>query len=263
LSAGRRVILTRPTQDSQAWTLGLQAAGHAVVNWPLIEIAPLPPLEPLQNALAHWSRYQAVMFVSRNAVAYTFATGKPATGWGTTRCWATGPGTRQALLDAGVPDQLIDAPAADATQFDTEALWQVVKKSISLSQPVLILRGSQADQQDFAAQGVGRDWLMQQLAQAGVAVQTWAVYQRVCPVWSEQQRAMASQALSDGSVWVFSSSQAILHLQQLLSGQDWSGAKAVATHERIGQAAALAGMGKVYVCKPTVQALQSSLESLA
>ena len=263
MSTGRRVILTRPTHDSQAWTLGLKAAGHAVINWPLIEIASITHLEPLQNALTHWSRYQAVMFVSRNAVTHTFAAGKPVTGWGTTRCWATGPGTRQALLDAGVPNCLIDAPAFDATQFDTEALWQVVKNSVSTNQPVLILRGSQADQQDTAAQGVGRDWLMQQLSQAGVEVDTWAVYQRVCPVWSEQQRAIASQAMSDGSVWEFSSSQDIIHLQLLLPGKDWAGAMAIDTHERIGKAAALAGMGKVCVCKPEFKALQSSLESLA
>jgi hypothetical protein len=38
---------------------------------------------------------------------------------------------------------------------------------------------------------------------------------------------------------------------------------AVATHERIAQAAKSAGVRNVQVCKPTLAALQSSLESLA
>ncbi len=263
MSNGRRVILTRPSSDSQTWIQGLQAAGHEVMNWPLIDIAPTAHQAQIQQALTDWQRYQAVMFVSRNAVIHTFNAGHPATGWGNTRSWATGPGTRQALIQAGVPAHLIDAPPTDATQFDTEALWQVVHTGIKTDKPVLILRGSEADQMDTSAQGVGRDWLMQQLAQAGVAVHTLAVYVRACPAWDQEQLARASRAASDGSVWVFSSSQAVDHLQKLLPGQDWSSAEVVATHERIGRAASAAGAGRVKLCKPTVDALLGSLESLA
>ena len=262
MSTGRRVILTRPASDSQTWIQGLQAAGYEVLNWPLIDIAPAADPALIQQALAEWQQYQSVMFVSRNAVTHTFNARQPATGWGITRCWATGPGTRQALLEAGVPVQLIDAPPADATQFDTEALWQVVHHGLLTDKPVLILRGSEADQDESAAQGVGRDWLMQQLAQAGVTVDTLAVYQRGCPEWTQEPLRLARLAASDGSVWVFSSSQAVFNLQKLLPGQDWSRALAVATHERIAQAARSAGFLSLQVCKPALEALQSSLESL-
>lgn len=203
------------------------------------------------------------MFVSRHAVIHTFSTYKPAAKASGPRCWATGPGTRQALLDAGVGMELIDAPAADAGQFDTEALWQVVQAGLVPAKPVLILRGSQADQTDSAAEGVGRDWLAQQLSRAGVPVETLAVYQRACPVWEQDQTARASLAATDASVWVFSSSQAIVYLQTLLPAQDWSAAIAIATHERIASTASRLGVGRVWVCKPTLGELLRSLESLA
>jgi len=263
LGTGRRVILTRPASDSQAWIQGLQAAGYEVLNWPLIDIAPAADPALILQALTDWQQYQSVMFVSRNAVTHTFNAGRPATGWGNTRCWATGPGTRHALLEAGVPAHLIDAPAADSAQFDTEALWQVVHAKLLTDQPVLILRGSEADQADSAAEGVGRDWLAQQLALAGVTVNTLAVYQRGCPQWTQERLEQAGLAASDGSVWVFSSSQAVINLQTLLPGQDWSTTTVIATHERIGRAASLAGAGRVRLCKPSVEALLASLESLA
>jgi uroporphyrinogen-III synthase len=263
LGTGRRVILTRPASDSQTWSQDLQAAGYEVLNWPLIDIAPATNQALILQALSDWQQYQAVMFVSRNAVTHTFNAGQPASGWGNTRSWATGPGTRQALIQAGVPAHLIDAPPMDAAQFDTEALWQVVHVGLQADKPVLILRGSEADQTDTAAQGVGRDWLMQQLALAGVTVHTLAVYQRGCPLWTQEQLLRASQAATDGSVWVFSSSQAVVNLQTLLPGQDWSRAVVLATHDRIGQAASLAGAGRVRICKPSVDALLASLESLA
>ena len=263
MNNGRRVILTRPSSDSQTWSQGLQAAGYEVLNWSLIDIAPTARQAQIQQALTDWQHYQSVMFVSRNAVTHTFNTGYPASGWGNTRCWATGPGTGQALLQAGVPAHLIDAPSADSARFDTEALWQVVHAGLKTDKPVLILRGSEADQLETSAQGVGRDWLMQQLLHTGVTVHTLAVYVRACPVWDPQQLARASRATSDGSVWVFSSSQAVEHLLKLLPGQDWSRAEVVATHERIGRAASTAGARRVRLCKPSLDALLASLESLA
>ncbi|MSQ65944.1 MAG: uroporphyrinogen-III synthase [Limnohabitans sp.] len=263
MTFGRRVILTRPSSDSQAWLTGLQAAGYAVCNWPLIDIVPVNNTSRLQVLVPDWSQYQALMFVSRNAVTHAFNAGKPLSGAAGTRCWATGPGTRQALLDAGVALERIDAPAAHAGQFDTEALWQVVQAGLQTGIPVLILRGSEADQAETAAEGVGRDWLARQLSQAGVPVDTLAVYQRACPVWNDEQTAGARQAATDGSVWVFSSSQSIANLSRLLPKQDWSALTAIATHERIGKAAALAGAGRVLVCKPALEVLLVSLESMA
>jgi len=262
LGHGRRVILTRPSSDSQAWVSGLQAAGCQVLHWPLIEIAPVHHPELLHDLVTNAVTSQAIMFVSRNAVTHAFAAGLGFDPHSGTRYWATGPGTQQALLQAGVFAERIDAPSADAAQFDTEALWQLVKHRVHADQQVLILRGADADQSESATEGVGRDWLMQQLQQAGVPVKTLAVYQRVCPRWDDAQRTSATSAATDGSVWVFTSSQALAHLKQLLPSVTWNAAMAIATHERIAQAATQMGMGKVVVCKPVWGAVLSSLESL-
>lgn len=257
----RTVVLTRPVAESLLWAPTLERAGFKVLSWPLIEVQAHADLMRSHTVLAAWHGYQAVMFVSRAAVQHTFEHQQPPAGWGLTRCWATGPGTRQALLDAGVPDELIDAPPMQAAQFDTEALWRVVQAKLLPDRAVLLLRGSDSDKPDSLDEGVGRDWLIKQLEAAGIKVDSLAVYQRQVPVWDAPQKAQARAAAQDGSIWVFSSSQSLSHLAQLLPGQNWSAAKALATHARIAEAASRLGVGQVQVCKPSLSQVLASLES--
>ena len=258
----RTVVLTRPVAESLLWAQTIERAGFKVLSWPLIEVQAHADLMRINTVLAAWHGYQAVMFVSRAAVQHTFQHQRPKAGWGLTRCWATGPGTRQALLDAGVPAGLIDAPPMQAAQFDTEALWRVVKDKLLPDRAVLLLRGSDSDKPDSADEGVGRDWLIKQLEAAGIKVDSLAVYQRHVPEWDAPQKARARAAARDGSIWLFSSSQSLSHLAQLLPGQDWSTAKALTTHARIAEAASRLGIGQVQVCKPTLLEILASLESL-
>ncbi len=257
------VILTRPAAEGQTWAMGLRKAGYRVKNWPLIEVNPMTDLMRLRSALNAWHGYQAVMFVSRAAVTNALGSMKPKAGWGMTRCWATGPGTRQALRDAGVPETLIDSPPPDAPQFDTESLWPVVQAKLQPLKPVLLLRGSDGDQEDPGSQGSGRDWLLRQLALSGVAVEILSVYQRSVPRWDKYRLQEASLAAHDGSVWLFSSSQALNNLDSLLPDQDWAATRAMATHERIVQTAIDLGIGKVVFCRPSLGEVLASLELLA
>ena len=59
------------------------------------------------------------------------------------------------------------------------------------------------------------------------------------------------------------SAEALGNLLAAFPGQTWAGAKAVATHARIAQAARLAGFGKVALARPGLAALCASIESLA
>jgi len=68
-----RVIVTRPETDAQAWLDAIQKAGHEAVYLPLIEIGPAPDLQAVDLAWQNWTRWQAVMFVSAQAVRYFFA----------------------------------------------------------------------------------------------------------------------------------------------------------------------------------------------
>ena len=86
------------------------------------------------------------MFVSAQAVRLFFAQRPPGLNLNAPmpRCWATGPGTARALIEAGVAAQSIDQPRATAGQFDTEALWAVVGAQVRAGDDVLIVRGMDA-----------------------------------------------------------------------------------------------------------------------
>lgn len=278
-----RLVITRPAGDAASWVSALQAAGHEALVLPLIEIAPVADPQAVQEAWTQWLNFQAVMFVSAQAVRYFFA--KPSMALGadayqatrlTTangpRCWATGPGTRKALLNAGIPAARIDSPPEYEAQFDSEALWRVVAPQVQALTPfgplakpvVLIVRGSDEDTSaEQAKGGSGRDWLTQQLQALGVTVSWVAAYARSAPVWTPAQREQAEQATTDGSVWCFSSSQAVSHLKQLLPAQNWAHARCIATHARIAQTAQALGFGEVHTARPLVADVVASLESLA
>lgn len=261
--ASRRVVVTRPARETQRWVQALSARGFEALALPLIEIT--PAADP-QALLAVWPRlgdYLAVMFVSGNAAEQFFAS-KPLEApnpWAhaaiKTRAWATGPGTCQALLQAGVALARIDAPGSEAKQFDSEALWQLVRSRVPVGSRVLIVRGGDAN-----GQSAGRDWLARQLAAVGVGVDSVAAYERRAPQLGASQLAAASQAASDGSVWLFSSSEAIANLRLLLPAQDWRAARAVATHPRIAQAAREAGFCVVCESRPSLNEVVASIESI-
>lgn len=270
-----RVIVTRPETDAQAWLDAIQKAGHEAIYLPLIEIGPAPDAQAVALAWQQWPRWQAVMFVSAQAVRMFFAQRPMQAG---PRFWATGPGTRQALIEAGVPANCIDGPNEDSAQFDSEALWQVVSPSLKKQVPVLIVRGNEdasdsnapttahvnpSNNQPANPQGVGRDWLAQQIIHAGASVEFVVAYSRRPPTWSAPQLNIAKQAASDGSVWCFSSSQAVLHLQAQLPNVQWNKTCCVATHARIAQTARNVGFVKVVQTRPVLSDVLASLESLA
>lgn len=274
-----RVIVTRVQPQAARW-VKLLAPRFDAVALPLLQTSALTGADAVQALTAatqRWPRYSAVMFVSSHAVSFFFAANpaltQPGSGCavadGVTRAWATGPGTRAALLAHGVPAALLDAPPADGGQYDSEALWQQVHTQISPGARVLIVRGDSRSDDEPApdspapAHGVGRDWLAQQLQQAGASVDFAVAYQRSAPHWSAAQHALAQQAASDGAIWLFSSAEAVGHLPGLLPGQSWAQARAVATHARIAQAARALGFAQVVESRPALADVAASIESLA
>jgi uroporphyrinogen-III synthase len=262
-----RVIVTRPARDAAPWVDAMVATGLDAVALPLIAVAPLDDQEPLREAWRRISSYTAVMFVSGNAAEHFFAQ-QPAAGPVFTaqtaiksRAWATGPGTVQALMRAGVPDAAIDAPVPGAGQFDSEALWAVVGAGVKPGQRFLIVRG-QDGADTSASGGAGRDWFARQLQQAGAQVDLVAAYQRCLPAFGPREQSLAREAAVDGTIWLFSSSQAIANLSALLPAQSWARARAVATHVRIAAAAKRAGFGVVCESRPTLADAVASIESM-
>jgi uroporphyrinogen-III synthase len=256
-----RVIVTRPEREARRWAELLAQAGVRSLLLPLIEIRAARDREAVAQAWARLPACVSAMFVSGNAVEHFFAA-RPAGSAGFAaagpRAWAPGPGTRQALLDAGVPQDCIDAPGEDAGQFDSEALWTRVAPHLAPGSRVLIVRGGGED-----GAGGGRNWFAEQLRAAACEPQFVVAYERHVPQPDAAALQAARDAAADGSVWLFSSSEAVGHLQALLPGQDWGGARAIATHPRIAQAVRAAGFGQVRETRPGLGDVVASIESFA
>lgn len=249
-----RVVLTRPEPESRAWAAALAAQGLDPLVLPLIAIGPAPHPEAIRAAWGALPGYLAAFFVSANAVQGFFGAGQP---WPEgPRAWAPGPGTREALRAAGVPDHCIDAPAPDAGQFDSEAVWREVGPQVQPGAAVLLVRGA-----DAAGQPAGRAWMAAQIAARGGRTDSVAVYTRGAPRWSAADLAAARGAADGDALWLFSSSEAIGRLRALLPGQDWSAARALATHPRISRAAREAGFGTVHETRPALADVLASIES--
>lgn len=260
-----RVIVTRPEREAQAWADGLQARGVPCEVLPLIEIVALPEPSDLRAVWQVVPSHLAVMFVSANAVRFFMAARPPGLNVGRCRAWSTGPGTRAALLAAGWPAGQIDSPHEDSPQFDSEALWALVGHTVqaqvaaSAAQPsVLIVRGA-----DAQGQLAGRDWLALQLDNAGLQVQQVVAYVRQAPKLTPEQHQRAHQAASDGSRWLFSSSEAAQHLLQTCPGLPLQEAKALATHPRIAQRLKESGWSSVELVPAGLDAQALSIKSLA
>lgn len=263
-----RLIVTRPRADAQRWVNDLAAQGQIALALPLIDIGPVSDTSAVQVAWAHIADYRAAMFVSGNAADYFFASKPPLApvfkGQAAikTRAWATGPGTTRALLHAGVAPECLDAPDLAAGQFDSEHLWQRVHSQVHPGDRVLIVRGGDGSPASAASAGLGRDWFASRLASVGAVAEFVASYQRGQPVWGKTEQALAQAAAHDGSVWLFSSSEAVSNLQAACPGQSWQQARALATHPRIAAAARHAGFGTVFESRPLLGEVLASIESL-
>jgi uroporphyrinogen-III synthase len=278
LSRIDRVIVTRPAAEAAHWVQALRASGWPSEALPLIDIT--EPVDPqAQTALAqhrrHWWQMDALMFVSAAAVRHFFVRDMPlppAQQALTTRFWAPGPGTARALAQAlvglGVSADRIDAPPADATQFDSEHLWPVVAAQLHPNARVLLVRGHSPEMdglrdapREGALPGTGRDWLIQRCEAAGAQVDACVAYERRAPALSVAERALIQGANGVGQLWLFSSSEALTNLQALAPRLDWSAATALATHPRIAAAARAAGFGQVIESRPALPDVVSVLKS--
>ena len=263
-----RVIVTRPQNEARPWVQQLKQAGFDAVAVPLIEVVGTPDMQAVYHAWQTIADFDAIMFVSGNAVDYFFAS-RPVnvpeldSGALHPRMWVTGPGSYAALtLRAGIKAQYIDAPDAQSGQFDSEALWSVVSAQFKRGAKVLVVRGGSCKHSTANAQGFGREWLARQIGLAGGEVSQVLVYQRTCPDFTCEQQAVVHSAAADGSVSLSSSSEALENLKATFPVQQWEHANAIVTHARIGSAASQMGFGTVLESRPVLADIMACLQTL-
>ena len=117
-----RVIVTRAAAQAASWVGALQQAGLRAQALPLIGIQAAPDPAAVRASWARLPGLAMVIFVSANAVQHFFAARPAGATWPAGLvAGSTGPGTSAALRSAGVLQ--IEEPAADAAEFDSEALW--------------------------------------------------------------------------------------------------------------------------------------------
>lgn len=244
------LIVTRPRPQCAAWLARLAALGVDAAALPLIEILPARDTAQVDAAWAALGRVDLAVFVSPNAVEHFFAHAGGAAWPAPTLAACVGPGSAQALAEQGVPAALIVQPAADAASLDSEHLWeQLSPRRDWAGARVLLLRGDG-----------GREWLAERLAEAGAHVEAVTVYHRAPPQFSDAEQGLLGAAQADPMrfVWLFSSAEAVANLHGLrLEGQ-----RAIATHQRIAEAARAAGFHPVVLARPAPEAVTQALKGL-
>ncbi|MCX4145583.1 fused uroporphyrinogen-III synthase HemD/membrane protein HemX [Paraburkholderia madseniana] len=247
------VVITRPAGQSNELIAQLEAAGIAVLDFPLIDIAPVTDEAPLRAALASLERYALVVFVSPNAVDHAFARSDA--------IWphalpigVVGPGSVQALARHGVAApayNIISPPSVpddDTARFDSEGLFAAIDTALGATslegKRVLIVRGDG-----------GREWLADRLREAGAEVETVAAYRRLVPEPSIGGWARVHALLAGAPhAWLLTSSEGVRNLHELalehLTADEITQLKhanLVTPHPRIAQTARALGFDSITV----------------
>lgn len=268
------VVITRPQPEADEWVDALRARGWPALALPLLRLD-VPQSADRQAALRDlWSDLSAcdaLMFVSAAAVRFFF--GLRPEGWRRParwpRCWAPGPATaqvlRSALAQIGGDMALVDSPAPNADQFDSEALWQTVASQVQPGFRLCLVRGdSDAGDpllSDAGLPGVGREWLSHACQAQGAQVRAVVAYERRLSTWTAPADACLLQTALSAPIWLLSNREALQSLAGV-SPRHWREKTAIVTHRRIGEAAVALGFRRLCTCGPGVSGLVLALESV-
>jgi len=220
---GKRVLVTRPSGQAAVLSQRLRDEGAAPVEAPTIRIEAPDDGGPLESAVAALSRYDWVLFTSKNGVERFFAEvrrgGGDARRLGTAKVVAIGPGTARGLEAVGItPDHMPDEHVGEAVaRIVTEA------HGGDLSGVRILLPRA----------AVAREALPEILRAAGGEVDVVPAYQNVPP--EGEDAARLSELIRGGEIDVvtFTASSTVQNLCEIL-GEDAPAALASLTIASIG-----------------------------
>jgi len=173
--AGRRILVTRPRAQAENLCQLIQSKGGKVIRFPVIEILPTDNLELASQILNSINLFEIIIFISRNAVIYT---------------WQIMPGIAERIeagelftLGAGTAEELSNL-LGDTEQITyvstgtgSESLleMEIFHSNNIVGKKVLIIRGNG-----------GREFLSESLIERGAEVTYAEVYRRVQPEFETQ-----------------------------------------------------------------------------
>src|SRR5258706_3976043 len=260
------IVVTRPDDAGRELTAQLAELGADALWLPSFEIGPAPDPEAVRAQLRQMSSYDIAIFVSANAVRATrLILAPPAAGLESDGAYTwpaqvpigvVGAATRaqEAVAFAGAkiigPVSLNDEDERAGLEAGSEALWRALQASSIALRRVLIVRAE-----------AGREWLREQLQDAGADVTSVAVYTRRVPRLNEEQgRWLHERSLGAAPALVVTSSEAVAALAQQMAAAPalahWLRAgRALASHSRIAERLRAAGYRNVVVVAPQAQAI--------
>jgi len=196
------VLVTRPSHQNENLNRLLSDLGCEVIAFPTIAIEASTPTPFLQQLDSSIKSYDMALFVSRNAVDYTFRylnVDKLPTNL---QLGVIGKGSWDAMQEQGVSSHIIPADSYNSEGLlASPALQQVAGSKI------IIFRGQQ-----------GRNLLGDTLLQRGASVEYCEVYRRVLPQYSKVHLAELTETHFP-DVAIFTSAEGLSNAFKLLSGR--------------------------------------------
>lgn len=256
---GAIALVTRPGEAGQRLAGALRDHGQSALWWPAFDLLAPADVEPLQAMLQQLAQFDLAVLVSPAAVRGLAALDLCGTWPVTTRIAAVGSGTLQlarSLLPGAEAARSI-APAADAPQGGSEALWEALRREREPPRRALIVRAE-----------AGREWLGDRLREAGCRVEYAGVYRRSLHVPSREQRAAlsASQGGGDRAAAIVTSSEAVAALDRQFcetpDAKAWlRQGLALCSHPRIANALRAAGYAAVRECELSTSGVLEAMDS--
>ncbi len=191
----KRILVTRPRLQADAFIEGLKAAGLEPICFPVIQIRPMEDNTRLDQALAHLSQYDWIVFTSVNAVDVVF--GRLPAGAQMPRIAAIGPKTAEALRAHGVVPDFV--PSEYVAESILPGLGELHGKKILLPRAE-----------------IARKALPEAITAAGGIAYEIAVYQTL----PEKPNATGLEALRSGVDWItFTSPSTVQNFVEIIRRQ--------------------------------------------
>jgi uroporphyrinogen-III synthase len=193
-------LVTRPQHQSRALVELLDQAGWQALLFPSIEIQPSPPNAVLEQLPHRIRDYDIALFVSRNAVDFTFRHLHPGDLSANLQLGVIGKGSWLALQQHGVESSIIPADSFNSEGLlASPALQQVAGKRI------IVFRGQQ-----------GRNLLGDTLRARGATVDYQEVYQRCLPRYAANHLEQLTQQ-NFPQLAIFTSAEGLQNTMRIVS----------------------------------------------